>query len=133
MPKKIFAVIVLIAGGILFLVLGISGLKEIASFPQTAATVTNVEREWVPNGDGSDTEQVTIRVSYTVDGKQYEEELQNAKSSLQKGDQIQVYYDPQKPEYVSGATKGMSMLLIAFGVLCLLGSVILGVKTVLRR
>ena len=133
MPKKIFAVIVLIAGGILFLVLGFSGLKEIASFPQTDATVTAVESEWVPNGDGGSTQQVTIRVSYTVDGKQYEEVLQNAKSSLKEGDQIQVYYNPQKPEYVSGATKGMSVLLIGFGALCLLGAVILGIRTLRRQ
>ena len=133
MVKKIFALIILIAGGILFIVLGLSGIKEIRTFPQTDATVAAVEREWVPNGDGGDTEQVKIRVSYTVDGKQYEEELQNAKSSLKKGDQLRVYYDPQKPEYVSGATKGMSMLEIGFGSLCLLGAVIYGIKVLRKR
>ena len=46
---------------------------------------------------------------------------------------IQVYYDPQKPEYVSGATKGMSMLEIGFGALCLLGAVFLGIRTMRQR
>lgn len=133
MLKKIAAVILLIAGGILFLMLGLSGLKEIRTFPQTEATVVAVEREWVPNGDGSDTEQLTFHVSYTVDGKQYEEVLQNAKGSLEKGDRIQVYYNPQKPEYVSGATKSKSMLEIGFGALCLLGAVILGIRILRRR
>ncbi len=42
-------------------------------------------------------------------------------------------YDPQKPEYVSGATKGMSMLEIGFGSLCLLGAVIYGIKVLRKR
>ena len=133
MLKKIAAIIVLIAGGILFIVLGFSGLKEIRSFPQTKATVVAVEREWVADAEGYDTEQLTFHVSYTVDGMQYEEILQNAKGSLEKGDQIQVYYDPQKPEYVSGATKGMWMLEIGFGALCLLGAVFLGIRTMRQR
>ncbi len=133
MMKKIISVIILIAGGILFIVLGFGSLNEIRNFPQTEASVVAVEREWVPSGDGDDTEQITVHVSYTVDGKQYEEVLQNAKDSLEKGDQISVYYNPQKPEYVSGATKGTAFIQIGFGVICLFGAVVLGFRTLLRR
>ena len=129
MLKKVLPVVVLIAGGILFLVLGIGSIREIRSFPETEAVVSRVERDLITDDEGGQSENVTVYVQYRIDGKDYEELLQSAKGSVSEGDRITVHYNPDKPEYVTGATKGSSMLAILAGAACLIGGILLGIKT----
>ena len=121
--KKLIAVIILIAGGIVFIVLGAISVKELREFKRVPAVVSHIERDWTPNGDGTDTEELKIFVTYTVDGKTYTEELQNTKTTYKQGDEITVLYNPAKPSEVSGATKTMSVIQFAVGgVLVLAGA-----------
>lgn len=113
--KKLIAVLILLAGGAVFIVLGVTSLKEIREFKQVPAVVSHIEREWTPNGDGTDTEDIKIIVTYTVDGQEYTEELQNTKTSYKQGDEITVLYNPEDPTKVSGATKTMAIIQLAAG------------------
>lgn len=118
--KKLLAVLLLLAGGVVFIVFGAVSMKEIKNYIQTPAVVSHVEREWTPNGDGTDTEEIKIFVTYTVDGQEYTEELQNTKTGYSQGDTITVLYNPENPAQVSGATKGIAAIqFIAGGVLVL--------------
>ncbi len=118
--KKLLAVLILLVGGVVFIVFGATSMKEMREFRQTPAVVSHIEREWTPNGDGTDTEEIKIFVTYTVDGQEYTEELQNTKTSYKEGDKITVLYNPEKPTYVSGATKGIAAIqFVAGGVLVL--------------
>ncbi len=119
--KKLIAVVLLVVGGVVFIIFGGISLKEIKHFTPVSAVVSHVEREWTPNGDGTDTEEITIFVTYTVDGREYNEELQNTKTNLKQGDQITVLYNPEDPTEVSGATKGIAALQMGFGAVLILG------------
>ena len=120
--KKLIAMLILVAGGAVFIVFGTVSMKEIKNFLPVPAVVSHVQREWVPDGEGGETEDIHIFVTYTVDGKEYTEELQNTKTNLHEDDSITVLYNPEKPHEVSGATKGMATIqFIAGGILILAG------------
>ena len=78
-------------------------------------------RMWGRDGDGGETEEIKIFVTYTVDGQEYTEELNNTKTNLKEGENITVLYNPEDPTEVSGASKGGVALQIGFGSLFLLG------------
>ena len=120
--KKIIFGLLVLAGGVVFIVFGSISLKEVKTLPTTEAVVSHVQKEWVSDGEGGETQEITIFVTYTIDGEEYTEELQNAKTSLKKGDNITVYYKPGDPTYVSGATKGLAAIQISIGcVIALIG------------
>ena len=121
--KKLIAVIILLAGGAIFIVFGATSVKELRDFKQIPAVVSHIEREWTPNGDGTDTEEITIFVTYTVDGQEYTEELQNTKTTYKQGDQITVLYNPADPTVVSGATKTMTIIQFAIGGVLILAGI----------
>ena len=115
--KKLLAVLLLLAGGAVFIVFGFVSLKEMREFRQTPAVVADVQTEWVPDGEGGDTQQITIFVTYTVDGKEYTEQLQNTKTNLKQGERITVLYNPEDPTQVSGATRGIVAIQFCAGAL----------------
>ena len=121
--KKLIAVIILIAGGVIFIVFGATSVKELRDFKQVSAVVSHIEREWTPNGDGTDTEEIKIFVTYTVDGQEYTEELQNTKTTYKQGDEITVLYNPADPTVVSGATKTMTIIQFAIGGVLILAGI----------
>ena len=130
--KKLLAALLLIAGGVVFLVMGGISMKEINHYPQVSAVVSHIQRDWVPDSDGYDHEEIKIFVTYTVDGKEYTEELQNTKTDLNKGDSITVYYNPENPKEVSGATKGGMALQFAVGGVLLLAGLGTAAVTVIK-
>ena len=113
--KKMLVSVVMIAGGAVFLALGFMSVKQINHYPQTAAVVSHIQKDYVPDSDGYDREEIKIFVTYEVDGKEYTEELQNTKTNLKQGDNITVYYNPDNPEEVSGATKTMAAIQLGIG------------------
>ena len=121
--KKLIAVLILLAGGVIFIVFGATSIKELRDYKQVSAVVSHIEREWTPIGDGTDTENVKIFVTYTVDGQEYTEELQNTKTTYKQGDEITVLYNPEKPTEVSGATKTMTIIQFAVGGVLVLAGV----------
>lgn len=121
--KKLIAVIILLVGGAVFIVFGATSVKELRDFKQIPAVVSHIEREWTPNGDGTDTEEIKIFVTYTVDGQEYTEELQNTKTGYKQGDEITVLYNPADPTVVSGATKTMTVIQFAVGGVLILAGI----------
>ena len=117
---KILVPIVLLAGGILFLVLGTKSLSEVNSFNEVSAVVSRVEIERSADPDDSDSQ--TVHVKYKVDGKEYNEILQFTSGNYTEGETVSILYDPANPEYVTGATMTSSVIFIVVGVvLALIG------------
>lgn len=112
--KKFLGPIILLVAGIVFVVLGSVSLKQVKTFPQVQAVVTNVETRIVETEDGTDKD-ITAYVKYTIDGVEYNEILQNAPGNISENDEITVRYNPEKPTYVTGATKGSGTIQIAIG------------------
>lgn len=130
--KRLIATVLFVVGGAVFIVFGCVSLKEIRNFTPIPAVVSHVTREWTPNGDGTDTEDISIFVTYTVDGQEYTEELQNTKTSYKQGDEITVLCNPEDPTQVSGATKGLAAIQIGAGALFALGGILAFVKGIIK-
>lgn len=130
--KKLIGSVIALVAGIVFIVFGCISMKEIKKFVPVDAVVSHVQREWVPDDEGFEQEELTFFVTYTVDGQEYTEQLQNTKTSLEKGDQITVRYNPENPKEVSGATTGIAAVQIAFGSLFALAGLGIAALTVIK-
>ena len=119
--KKLIAIVLVMIGGVVFIIFGSITAKQMKTFIKVPAVVSHISREWTPDGDGGETEEIKIFVTYTVDGQEYTEELNNTKTNLKEGENITVLYNPEDPTEVSGASKGGVALQIGFGSLFLLG------------
>ncbi len=129
--KRFIVPLAALVMGIVFIVMGCISLSQVKNFPAIEAVVTGVEREYITDGDGT-REEVTVRVKYNVDGTDYEEILQNNSATLNEGDKITVRYNPEKPSFVTGATKSSSMIPIGFGALFTLIGLVLFAKSIIR-
>lgn len=117
---KILVPVILLIGGIIFLVLGINALKAVNSFTEISAVVSRVDIQRSADPDESDT--VTTYVRYKVDGKEYNEILQFAGGDYTEGETVKVLCDPDNPSYVTGATMTSSIIYIVIGaVMALIG------------
>ncbi len=117
--------------GIILIVMGCISMSQVKNFPEIEAVVTNVEREYFTDEDGT-REEITVRVKYTINGVDFEEVLQNNTADLHEGDEITVRYNPEKPSFVTGATKSSSMIPIGFGALFTLIGLVLFAKSIIR-
>ncbi len=122
--------IVLIVGGILFVCIGVNQTKNVDTFKEVNATITNIDVEY---GVGEETNQYTVLVKYTVNGKEYEEEIDNYKSSYSVGDEITVKYNPQKPEEITAMSKGGLIVYIAVGVVAALAGAVLLIRVFMGK
>ena len=130
--KRFIAPLILLAGGIVFILFGAQSVKEIKTYKPVEAVVSHVAKEWTTDADGSDTLDVTIYVTYTVDGKEYEEALQNTSTNHEKGDKLTVLYNPADPSVVSGVSKTIVVIQLAAGVLLILAGAFVLVRVVIR-
>ena len=128
----------LIPAGVILIVFGVVvfGInKQNQNYKKTEATVTSVELEEAASTDanGNRTEATYILgLKYTVDGREYEEEL-SGMSKREAGDKLTIYYDPADPTRI---TQTISLLLplviIAAGIAALVGGIVSGVKVIQR-
>ena len=121
---KLIVSVVAVAGGILFIVLGCVGISQVKNFPEVEATVTSVEIDTTIDEDGTTTETSTVYVSYTVDGKEYNEVLDDSSSNMKEGDIVTVRYNPEKPNKVTATTKTAGFVRIAFGAVITLAGIV---------
>ena len=111
--------------GIIVLIVGSITMSEVKNFPEVSAVVTSAEKEYVyDSADDTHREEITAYVSYTVDGKTYNELLNNASTSLETGDSITVRYNPDDPSYVTGASKGSATFAVVLGVILTIGGLV---------
>ena len=107
--------------GIILLFFGGSTIRQAKNFPETQAVVTYAEKEIIYGDDNTYREKMTAYVQYTVDGKTYNEILNNASKSLSYGDEITVKYDPDDPSYVTALTKGSGVIALVLGIITTTG------------
>ena len=128
----------LIPAGIILIVFGVvffGASKRNQHYKQTSAQVTSVTLEEAASTDvnGNRTEATyTLGIRYTVDGKEYENDL-SGMSKREAGDRIVIYYDPDDPNMIT-QTKSLiiPLVIIAAGI----GAVVAGIVSsvnVIRR
>jgi hypothetical protein len=108
-----FSVLALIIG-IVFIVIGSGNLSAVKNYTQIQARVTAINR--TPSADPDSTaENITVYVEYDLSGQRFNEILQDPPAKVNEGDVITVRYNPDKPDYVTGATTTSGVLCLAFG------------------
>ena len=113
LKKFAFSALALIIG-IVFIVIGAGNLKAVRNFPQVEARVTAINR--TPSADPDSTaENISVYVEYDLSGQRFNEILQDPPAKVNEGDVITVRYNPDKPDYVTGATTTSGVLCLAFG------------------
>ncbi len=119
--KKVIAPLTAIVIGVIFICVSVSNIKKISAYPQTEAVISRVDVEYNAADEQDD---ITVYVTYTVDGKSYESELSQSSSAMKEGDKLTVSYNPDKPAEVIASSKTMSRVFLAIG--CVVGVVGLG-------
>lgn len=112
---RIFVPLILLLVGVGLIVVGAKNLQRIASFPEVSAVVEQVDYKYRSMTERKSEMRQVVTVKYTVDGKDYTEELQFARQIVQKGDTLTVRYDPKDPSYVTAGTVKTGALYLAFG------------------
>ena len=130
-----FIVTIIIGLGMAFL--GYALIKDNLDFAKTAqkttAEVTRMDRTF-RNGARNN-----VYVTYSADGKVYEELLGNypSQSSFAMGKKIEILYDPLQPEKINQASLfnllGGESLILLFGIIIILSAVIPLIKRTARN
>ena len=128
----------LIPAGILLIVFGVvffGASKRNQHYKQTSAQVTSVTLEEAASTDvnGNRTEATyTLGIRYTVDGKEYENDLPGM-SKREAGDRITIYYDPADPNMIT-QTKSLiiPLIIIAAGIGAVVAGIVSGVNVIRR-
>lgn len=128
----------LIPAGIILIVFGvvfIGASKRNQHYKQTSAQVTSVTLEEAASTDvnGNRIEATyTLGIRYTVDGKEYENDL-SGMSKREAGDRIVIYYDPDDPNMIT-QTKSLiiPLVIIAAGIGAVVAGIVSGVNVIRR-
>ena len=128
----------LIPAGIILIVFGVvffGASKRNQHYKQTSAQVTSVTLEEAASTDvnGNRTEATyTLGIRYTVDGKEYENDL-SGMSKREAGDRIVIYYDPDDPNMIT-QTKSLiiPLVILAAGIGAVVAGIVSGVNVIRR-
>ena len=121
---RIFVPLVLLLVGVGLIAVGARNLLQIASFPEVPAVVEQVDYKYRSMTERKSELRQVVTVKYTVDGKEYTEELQFARQKVQKGDTVSVRYDPKDPSYVTAGNAKTGALYLAFGAFIAIGGAV---------
>ncbi len=132
MLKKLLPLIIILAFGIIMISIGGVNISQANKFPEVSAVVTKVDVDVSYDADGTRTENETVFVEYTVDNQKYDEELNYAPTGLTENDKITVRYNPEKPQYVTGATSKSGVVKIIIGAVVIVAGLGLAVIRRLR-
>ena len=116
----------LIPAGIILIVFGVvffGASKRNQHYKQTSAQVTSVTLTEAT---------YTLGIRYTVDGKEYENDL-SGMSKREAGDRIVIYYDPDDPNMIT-QTKSLiiPLVIIAAGIGAVVAGIVSGVNVIRR-
>ena len=114
--------------GIVFIVIGIKGIKQDNTWPDTQGTIQSIEliHEAV---DSEDTDEYEVMVKYTVDGKTYVSDLHEYQDDFEVGKEITIRYNPEAPDAIVLPGKTVWIIAVIAGVVVAIG----GILTFLRN
>ena len=128
----------LIPIGLILLISGIVILfinTQNRNYIETTATITSVEidNEETTDNEGNKVEATyKAKIKYTVDGKEYENEL-GGLSKRSEGQKMKIYYNPSNPSEIT-QTKSiiLPIAIIAGGLVAFVAGIISGVNAIKR-
>ena len=131
-PKVLSALLMLLA--LVALGAGVyTGFFATKGFESTTATIARIEEDETFVGEDPNDKQYITYVTYTVDGKEYTEDLGSYSPSYKVGKEVKVKYDPADPATVRDDSLGFSLYLILIGVALIAVSIFTMVKNRRQR
>ena len=115
-----------IVASIVFIIGGVIGLHQVATFSPATGTIESIEIE---HGTGDESDTYTVIVSYDVDGTTYYADLGQLQNGFHEGMEIDILYNPEDFTQITIPSKTGPIIGIAFGAVMLL----VGVFMTFRR
>lgn len=120
--KRILFPIGVLVIGIIVIVVGFSEKSHAKTYTPVSAVVSQVDVTTTFDEDNTPTEEHTVYVKYTVNGKEYNEILSGSSNSMKEGDTLTVRYNPENPSEVTASTvKSATMLIVIGAIVCVIG------------
>ena len=130
----------LIPAGLLITIFGIVVLSinlKNQNYVKTEATISKVDLVEEAHTDANgDVVQATYKVTvkYTVDGKDYEEELGDMPGEYKVGNKMTIYYNPKNPKEITQTISlVLPIVMIVGGVAAFAGGIVSGVNAIKRH
>ena len=111
-----------VLGSLIFLIGGSVKMVKVNTYPKTSAKITKIETVETAEPDEPDSYKAFVK--YYVNGKGYEAELDNYKSSYREGEEILIRYDPEDPTDITAMSTLSASVVIAAGALFLVFGVL---------
>ena len=75
-----------------------------------------------------------VYVKYSVDGKNYEEELGELSGSYKEGEKMTIYYNPENPSEITQTTSlVLPIVMIVGGIAAFIGGIVSGANAIKRH
>ena len=107
------------------------------NYVKTESTISKVELVEEEHIDANgDTVQATYKVSvkYSVDGKDYEEELGELSGKYKEGEKMTIYYDPKNPSEITQTTSlVLPIVMIVGGIAAFASGIVSGANAIKRH
>ncbi len=127
---KLLVMVLFVLAGIAFIVFVIIVIRQDNNWPETTGTIQSMEliHEAV---DSEDTDTWEVMVEFQVDGKTYVSDLGQYQDDFEVGKEIAIRYNPEAPEAIVLPGKGLSIMAIIAGVVCVIGGALGFIKALL--
>ncbi len=100
----------------------------------TISKVELVEEEHIDANGDSVPATYKVSVKYSVDGKDYEEELGELSGNYKEGEKMTIYYDPENPSEITQTTSlVLPIIMIVGGIAAFVGGLISGANAIKRH
>lgn len=107
------------------------------NYIKTESTISKVELVEEEHIDANgDTVQATYKVyvKYSVDGKNYEEELGELAGEYKEGEKMTIYYNPKNPSEITQTTSlVLPIVMIVGGIAAFIGGIVSGANAIKRH
>ncbi len=127
--------IIFVGIGLIFVIIGFVMFGSVFDYTNkvdTIGTITKIStyRSSSQNSNGNQKESHDVYVSYIVEGKEYESELNGYASNFYEGKEIEIYYDKDNPNKIG--MKSLDLLFLLFPGIGLI-SLVIGVTGILVK
>ena len=127
--RRLLAIIMLViflAAGVFVIIQGFRNGRMQREFTETTAVITRIEVIENVGSDNEDEHHTYVR--YTVDGREYDNELGEYSSSFKEGAVIKIKYDPADPTNIILAGAASQTIMFVLGTVAILISLGMGLK-----
>jgi len=116
-----------IVASIVFIIGGVIGLHQVATFSPATGTIESIEIE---QGTADESDSYTVIVSYNANGTIYYADLGQLQNGFYEGKEIDILYNPDDFSQITLPSKTGPIIGIAFGAVMLLAGIFMTIRRI---